>query len=231
VSLIRRLANRPIHAVHRWISRAGAIVPGTHLASRFGSFGERSLINFPVATLFGESGIHIGSETLIGSHATLSVGHTPDDANAPDTGLVIGDRCVIGSRAILTAHESIVIGDDVWFGQNVFVSDASHGYQDVETPIGLQLGWAHPVEIGAGSWIGHGVIVLPGTRIGRNVVIGGGSVVRGEIPDHSVAVGVPAKVVRRLEPGSGWVSTSDPADVRPAWTAEQAARLLSGEEE
>jgi acetyltransferase-like isoleucine patch superfamily enzyme len=216
--------------VHRWIRRAGAIVPGTYAARRFGSFGERSLLNFPTATLFGESGIHIGEETLIGAHATLSVGHTPDDANAPERGLVIGDRCVIGARAIITAHESIVIGDDVWFGQAVFVSDSSHGYQDVESPIGLQLGWAHPVEIGAGSWIGHGAIVLPGTRIGRNVVIGGGSVVRGEIPDHSVAVGSPAKVVRRLEPGTGWVSVSDPSDVRPAWTAEQAARLLAGEE-
>jgi acetyltransferase-like isoleucine patch superfamily enzyme len=230
VSLFRRLTNRPIHTVYRWVRRAGAIVPGTYLAARFGSFGERSLINFPVATLFGERGIHIGSETLIGADSTLSVGHTPDDAQAPARGLVIGDRCVIGGRAVITAHESIVIGDDVWFGQGVFVSDASHGYQDVETPIGLQLGWAHPVEIGAGSWIGHGVIVLPGTRIGRNVVIGGGSVVRGEIPDHSVAVGVPAKVVRLLEPGRGWVSSSDPGDVRPAWTAEQAARLLSGEE-
>ncbi|MFL6023331.1 MAG: acyltransferase [Marmoricola sp.] len=230
MSLIRRLANRPIHAVHRWVRDLGAIVPGTYRAARFGTFGQRSLINFPVATLFGESSIHIGEETLIGAHSTLSVGHTPHDANAPARGLVIGDRCVIGGRAVLTAHESIVIGDDVWFGQNVFVSDASHGYQDVETPIGLQLGWAHPVEIGAGSWIGHGVIVLPGTRIGRNVVVGGGSVVRGDIPDHSVAVGVPAKVVRQLEPGQGWVSSTDAGDVRPAWTAEQAARLLAGEE-
>src|SRR5690242_8255716 len=119
---MRRLVNRPIHSLHRWVRRAGAVVPGTYLADRFGSFGERSLLNFPVATLFGESGIHIGSETLIGAYATLSVGHTPDDANAPARGLVIGDRCVIGGRAIITAHESIVIGDDVWFGQNVFVS-------------------------------------------------------------------------------------------------------------
>jgi acetyltransferase-like isoleucine patch superfamily enzyme len=230
VSLFRRLTNRPVHAVHRWVRSAGAVVPGTYLASRFGSFGARSLINHPLAALFGESGIHIGEETLIGAHCTMSVGHTPDDVHAPARGLVIGDRCVIGGRAVITAHESIVIGDDVWFGQGVFVSDASHGYQDVETPIGLQLGWAHPVEIGDGSWIGHGAILLPGTRIGRNVVIGAGSVVRGEIPDHCVAVGSPAKVVRRLQPGVGWVSTSDPSDVRPAWTAEEAARLLADEE-
>ena len=228
--MFRRLAHRPIHIVYRWIRRAGAITPDSYLAARFGTFGARSLINFPVSTLFGESGIHLGEDTLIGAGSTLSVGHTPDDPGAPTHGLVIGDRCVIGGRAVITAHERIVIGDDVWFGQGVFVSDASHGYQDVETPIGLQLGWGHPVEIGNGSWIGHGVVVLPGTRIGRNVVVGAGSVVRGEIPDHSVAVGVPAKVVRRLEPGTGWVAAGNPEDVRPAWTAEQAARLLAGEE-
>lgn len=217
-------------AVGRWVQRAGSLRPGTDLADSFGALGAGSLINHPVATLFGAGSIHIGEDTLIGPHAVLSVGHTPDDPHAPDRGLVIGDRCVLGARVILTAHESIVIGDDVWFGQDVFVSDASHGYQDVVTPIGRQLGYSHPVEIGAGSWIGHGAIILPGARIGRNVVVGAGSVVRGVIEDHSVAVGAPARVVRRLDPGRGWVSTQDPHDVRPAWTPDEVERLLAGEE-
>ena len=61
------------------------------------------------------------------------------------------------------------------------------------------------MSIGAGTWIGHGSIVLPGAKIGRNVVVAAGSVVRGEIPDHAVVAGVPAKVIRRLVPGEGWV--------------------------
>jgi len=225
-----RLLNRMILVVRRWVQRAGSIAPGTDGADRFGTFGVGSMLNYPTATLFGEQSIHIGEDTLIGPNAVLSVGHTPDDANAPERGLVIGDRCVIGAGVVLTAHESIVIGDDVWFGQSIFVSDASHGYQDVITPIGLQLGYSDPIEIGAGSWIGHGAMILPGARIGRNVVVGAGSVVRGAIPDHSVAVGVPAKVVRRLVPGQGWVSTGDPDDVRPAYTPEQVERLLAGED-
>jgi acetyltransferase-like isoleucine patch superfamily enzyme len=67
--------------------------------------------------------------------------------------------------------------------------------------------------IGAGTWIGHGVVILPGTRIGRNVVVAAGAVVRGEIEDHAVVAGSPARVVRRLEPGVGWVGTG--GDVRP----------------
>jgi carbonic anhydrase/acetyltransferase-like protein (isoleucine patch superfamily) len=56
-------------------------------------------------------------------------------------------------------------------------------------------------------------VILPGTRIGRNVVVAAGAVVRGEIEDHAVVAGSPARVVRRLEPGVGWVSTG--GDVRP----------------
>jgi acetyltransferase-like isoleucine patch superfamily enzyme len=55
------------------------------------------------------------------------------------------------------------------------------------------------VVIGAGCWIGTGAIVLPGTRLGRNVAVAGGAVVRGEFPDHCVIAGVPAKIVRSFD--------------------------------
>jgi acetyltransferase-like isoleucine patch superfamily enzyme len=226
--LLRRLTNRAVHAVHRWVIRAGAIQPGTDLADSFGSFGAGSYVTFPIATLYGARSIHIGEDTLIGRDCTLLVGYSPDDPHLPEAGIVIGDRCVIGAGTKLTAHESIRLGDDVWFGQDVFVSDASHGYQDPETPIGLQLGAHRPVAIGDGTWVGHGSIILPGTRIGRHVVVGAGSVVRGAVPDHTVVAGVPARVVRALGP-DGWVATGDPTDVRPAWTATEVAAMLAGE--
>ena len=65
-----------------------------------------------------------------------------------------------------------------------------------------------PVSIGDGSWIGHGAVVLPGSRIGRHVTIGANSVVSGDIPDFSVAVGSPARVIRRYVEGEGWVPVS-----------------------
>ena len=70
-------------------------------------------------------------------------------------------------------------------------------------PIGRQPPVNRAVSIGAGSWLGAGAIVLPGARIGRNVVIAAGSVVRGEVPDRCVVAGVPAKVVRE-HTGDGW---------------------------
>lgn len=201
----RRLLNRSVHAVWRWVEQVGDVAPGTDLADGFGRFGRGSCLGFPIATVYGASAIHIGEDTLIGRFATLSVGYGPTQAVLPARGLVIGDRCVLGARICVTAHESITIGDDVWFGQDVFISDASHGYQDPDVPVGQQFGAHQPVSIGSGSWIGHGAIILPGATIGRNAVVAAGSVVRGTVPDHTVVGGVPARVIRRLEPGVGWI--------------------------
>ncbi|MFM2076567.1 MAG: hypothetical protein RJA49_457 [Actinomycetota bacterium] len=72
-------------------------------------------------------------------------------------------------------------------------------------PISMQTQPERPVSIGDGSWLGHGTVVLPGSKIGKHVTIGANSVVSGEIPDYSVAVGSPARVIRRYTAGEGWV--------------------------
>jgi acetyltransferase-like isoleucine patch superfamily enzyme len=197
----RRLLGRLVHRGRVTIQRYGAIAPGTDQADRFGSFGEGAIIAFPPAAIYGEANIHVGPHTLINSQVTLSAGYDPDQPDVPPRALVIGARCLIGLRSSIVAHESIEIGDDVWFGQGVFVTDSNHGFDDPDVPIGQQLGTHQPVTIGAGSWIGHGAVVLPGAQIGRNVVVAAGSVVRGEVADHSVVGGVPAKVLRPTAPG------------------------------
>ncbi|WP_269217226.1 DapH/DapD/GlmU-related protein [Nocardioides sp. cx-173] len=209
----QRWANSCVHAMWQRVQRAGEIVPGTRAAEEFGRLGEGSSIGFPAATLMGVRSIHVGERTLIGRHVTLSVGYGPGDSALPERGLVIGDRCVVGARTSLTAHSSILVEDDVWFGQDVFVSDASHGYQELGVPIGRQLGAHQPVVVGAGSWIGHGAIILPGSVIGRNVVVAAGSVVRGTVEDHAVVGGSPVRVLRRYEAGLGWLTPG--GDLRP----------------
>ncbi|GAB2447679.1 hypothetical protein GCM10027062_31700 [Nocardioides hungaricus] len=211
--IVKRLVNAAVVGGARWLDRAGKIEAGTRAAEGFGSFGAGTTIGFPAATLMNTRSIHLGTGVLVGRQVTLSVGYGPGDPGIPERGLVVGDRCVIGARSTLVAHASIEVGDDVWFGQGVFVCDASHGYQDPDLPIGEQFGPHQPVRIGAGSWVGHGSIVLPGTTLGRNVVVAAGSVVRGDVPDHSIVGGAPAKVLRRYEPGVGWVGTE--GDLRP----------------
>lgn len=194
--LRRRLVNEAIQQGWRRLRTAGGIAPGTIAADRFGSFGDGSIVGFPTATLYGEKQMHIGEETLIGCWATLAAGYSPEQTTVPPRALVIGDRCVIGLRSGIVAHESIEIDDDVWFGQDVFITDANHGFDDLDIPIGQQLGPHQPVRIGSGSWIGHGAVILPGSQIGRHVIVAAGSVVRGEVPDYSIIGGVPAKVIR-----------------------------------
>jgi acetyltransferase-like isoleucine patch superfamily enzyme len=189
------------------------VVPGTPLADRFGSFGAGSCIDFPPATLQHVGSIHLGRDVLVGRHATLAAGYGDDDPRVPDRALVIGDGCLLGAGLTITAHEYVELGEAVYTGQHVFITDTSHGYQDPHTPVGRQFGTHQPVNIGSGAWIGHGAVILPGTRLGRNVVVAAGAVVRGEVEAHAVVAGNPARVVRRLEPGVGWVGTA--GDVRP----------------
>jgi acetyltransferase-like isoleucine patch superfamily enzyme len=111
---------------------------------------------------------------------------------------------VIGRGSHIVAHQSIDIGDDVYTGPYVYITDQNHGYADPSVPIGRQWPVNDPVSIGPGCWLGAGAVILPGARIGRNVVIAAGSVVRGEVPDTCVVAGVPARIVREYGPGSGW---------------------------
>jgi len=85
------------------------------------------------------------------------------------------------------------------------LTDQNHGYSDPDIPIGRQFPVNDSVSIGPGSWLGAGAIVLPGARLGRNVVVAAGSVVRGEVPDRCVVAGVPARVVRSYAAADGWL--------------------------
>jgi acetyltransferase-like isoleucine patch superfamily enzyme len=87
----------------------------------------------------------------------------------------------------------------------VYITDQNHGYEDVTTSISAQSQPERPVSVGDGSWIGAGAMILPGSSIGRHVTIGANAVVTGVIPDWSVAVGAPARVIRRYEPDKGWI--------------------------
>jgi acetyltransferase-like isoleucine patch superfamily enzyme len=162
------------------------------------------MLAFPAGSVFGEQWIMVGEDTLVGVQVTMTAGMVPGHDLGPVPVLRIGDRCVIGRGSHIIAHHSIQIGDDVFTGPYVYITDQNHGYADPEIPIGRQLPRNTAVSIGSGTWLGAGAIILPGACIGRNVVVAAGSVVRGEIPDRCVAAGVPAKVVREYLPGDGW---------------------------
>lgn len=205
----RHLGGAALRGVWDRASRWATIGPRSRRARRFRAFGDGSAICFPITALFGERYIAIGAHTIIGPYASVSAGVSPSHELDVHEVVTIGDRCLIGKGSGIVGHERVVIGDDVFTGHHVYITDANHGYEDPDLPIGQQFAPPRPVSIGEGSWLGHGSIVLPGASIGRHVVVGAGSVVTGDLPDHCVAVGNPARVIRRYLPGQGWVAVGD----------------------
>jgi len=202
---VRGLVGDFAQATWERLTNWGAIRATSARARRFRGFGTGSAICFPVAALYGERYIRIGEGTIFGPYVSLSAGVSPSHDLGDVEVITIGSHSLIGKGSAIVGHERIVIGDDVFTGHHVYVTDANHGYEDPDTPIGRQFAPSRPVVIGDGSWLGHGTIVLPGASIGRHVVVGAGSVVTGDIPDLCVAVGNPARVIRRYVDGRGWV--------------------------
>jgi acetyltransferase-like isoleucine patch superfamily enzyme len=191
-------AGDAIAALWERLSVIAAIGPASRRGKKFGAFGEGSIICFPPTSLMNEQYIEIGSGTMIGPHVALSAGMVPGQECVSKPVVRIGDRCLIGRGSGIVGHFSIDIGDDVWTGHHVYITDQNHGYENVDIPISQQSMPEKPVRIGSGSWLGHGTVVLPGADIGEHVVIGANSVVTGVIPPFSVAVGAPARVVKSI---------------------------------
>jgi len=195
-----------VQSLRQRIVSYGAIGAQNASGRKFSHFGDRSVICFPQTTIFNEQYISIGNDTMIGEHVALSAGMVLGQECVVNPVVSIGDRCLIGRGSGIVGHFSILIEDDVWTGHHVYITDQNHGYEDISRPISEQSQPERAVRIGKGSWIGHGSVVLPGSNIGEHVVIGAQSVVSGVIPDYSVAVGAPARVIKQYREGQGWVS-------------------------
>jgi acetyltransferase-like isoleucine patch superfamily enzyme len=204
-------AGDAIDALRHRAARLATIGPRSRRARHFHRFGAGSAICFPVTALYGEEYIDLGDDCISGPYASLSAGVMPGHVLDHTPVVSIGDRVLVGKGSGIVAHDRVVIGDDVFTGHHVYITDANHGYEDPDVPIGRQFAAPRPVSVGAGSWLGHGSVVLPGAQVGRHVVVGAGSVVTGALPDFCVAAGNPARVIRRLVPGEGWVRVDEAA--------------------
>ena len=225
------LASRAVHGAWRWAQHHGAVTAGHPGPYEFRRIGDGTRLAFPQGTIFGAPWIELGEYCVIGQEVTLTAGMMPELDLGPDALLRLGNGVVLGRGSHLIAHAPVAVGDDTYFGPYCYVTSANHSYDDPEQPVGKQWPRTEPVEIGSGSWLGAGAVVLPGARLGRNVVVAAGAVVRGEVPDHTVVAGAPARVVRRLDPEHGWqppLRTPPPEPVPEGVSAGQLRRLDSG---
>jgi lipopolysaccharide O-acetyltransferase len=166
---------------------------------RFYAFGNASILDRP-NWVYGPHQIDIGDGVLIFKSAWLSVERAAWRESPPV--LKIGNGVAMRPYCTVSAAESITIEDGVVLAAYTTVVDNDHVHVGGENP---NIVWgggikSAPIRIGRGTWVGERVSILKGSDIGRYCTIGANSVVRGTIPDHSVAVGAPARVVGTTSP-------------------------------
>jgi lipopolysaccharide O-acetyltransferase len=158
---------------------------------RFAAFGDGSVLYRPDWVL--RPGLMaLGANVWIGQHAWLEI--SPSAFGRAEPVLRVGDGVVLRHHVTLSAADSVVIEDDVLIAAWTSVYDSDHTLGPRGNAIWHPAVTA-PVRIGRGSWLGERVAVLRGADIGAHCIIGANSVVKGAIPDYSVAVGAPARVV------------------------------------
>lgn len=109
--------------------------------------------------------------------------------------LEIGDDVGIAANAFISVRGKVKIGSSSIFGPGVKLFSENHIFTDRNTPIYLQGATRQGIEIGEDCWIGANAVILDGVTIGKGCVIAAGAVVNKDIPDYSIAGGVPAKII------------------------------------
>lgn len=130
----------------------------------------------------------------------------------------IGDKVVFGRDNVVNAYLDIEIGASTLVADWCYITDFDHRMDDIDMPIKDQGIVKSPVRIGPDTWIAAKVTVLRETRAGRGVVLGAHSVVKGEIPDYSIAVGAPANVVKNRK--LAWDAAAEEREARMAALAD-----------
>ena len=172
----------------------------------FHHFGRKSILSLPFRS-GNEDQISIGKGVFVGPGSWIQV--VSDDCPRRDPIILLEDDVSISGDCTITAVSRVTIHKGALIARFVHISDHSHGTGDPLVHIKSQaLSNIAAVTIGEGAWLGHGVVICPGVTIGRNAVIGANSVVRDDVPDGCVAVGAPARIVRRP------ISIVSPADNR-----------------
>jgi acetyltransferase-like isoleucine patch superfamily enzyme len=141
-------------------------------------------------------GIYIGDDTFVMHGSEL---HVYNFRGLPHAGIWIGHNCFLGEFCLIRGQGGVHVGNSVLLAPRAQLLAVDHLFHNTSKPVIQQGISAEGIVVEDGAWIGSGAIVLDGVRVGTGAVVGAGAVVTRDVPAHSVAVGVPARVVRQLE--------------------------------
>jgi acetyltransferase-like isoleucine patch superfamily enzyme len=164
---------------------------------QFRHFGDGTILERPM-WLYGASHISLGDLTVILRGAWLAV-ERPAWGN-PDPVLTIGARFAARPFITISAASSVVIEKNVGMASFSTIIDSDHTWTPGSTHVMDSPSKASPIHIGEGTFISERVAILGGARIGRQCFIGANTVVKTEVPDYSIVLGVPGRVVGTTKP-------------------------------
>lgn len=168
------------------------------LFSAFYNLGSRVTFERGVIIQNGKH-ISLGDKVFLERNVTLKFLEEFENVSRNVPNLKIEEGVTVGTGTIIAAAKSIHIKKNVLIGPYCFIGDHDHEYRDINVPIRYQ-GYKNvkKIIVDEGAWIGANSTICAGTIIGKNSVIGANSVVTNSIPPYCVAVGTPAKVIKKF---------------------------------
>ncbi len=155
--------------------------------------------------IYGKN-IFIGKSAHLISTSDRKIRLTTIEGKNESGNITIGDFCLISPGVRISSQIGITIGNNCMFASNVYLSDSDwHGVYYRTRPFRASA----RVVLEDNVWIGDGAIICKGVTIGKNSVVGAGAVVSRDIPQNSIAVGVPAKVVKKINPKRHMITRED----------------------
>ncbi|WP_231459341.1 DapH/DapD/GlmU-related protein [Pedobacter sp. Leaf132] len=149
--------------------------------------GKRSIIRFNTRLdVFPFNEFQLGDNSVIESFTTINNGVG---------NVIVGSKTIIGMSNVIIGP--VKIGNNVMLAQNIVVSGLNHGYEDVNISPAFQKVSCKDITIADDVWIGANSVITAGVSLGRHCIIGAGSVVTKDVPEFSIAVGNPAKVIKK----------------------------------
>ncbi|OQW93224.1 MAG: transferase [Beggiatoa sp. IS2] len=174
---------------YRLLSPAQRLWAHISLGAKITTHLDPSVVVLGCPEIRGTGYIHFGKNLLLYRELYLE---TQEQGT-----IAIGDNVVISRGVHIVAFSQVNIGTNTMIGEYTSVRDANHQFGG-DQPIREAGHSSIPITIGQNVWIGRGVTVLAGVTIGDNAVIGANAVVTKDIPANTLAVGIPARLVKKL---------------------------------
>lgn len=206
-AIIRRLAAMPPSRRRQWFAfKRDRLITATLHARRLRSVGAGTIVQKPL--FWTPEFIELGERVLIWPGCRIeALDRYGDHVFTPS--IRIDDDVSLQQFCHVVIASDLEIGADTTISSNVFITDSDHGHETPDCNVLQQPLTVRRTTIGRSCFLGVGVRILAGTRLGDHCVVAANSVVRGTFPNHCVIAGSPARIVRRFDADAGeWRRTN-----------------------